>query len=266
MNWVMLNKEQLMNLPHVKVDLLQENASCERCGSCEEQYEIFQQRHLNKYIGEGTPAPDQIVAALLDLDKYDAHSFLSACHLNHRRNIKKAQKRGFYCKPFAYKQFVPDIFAVNTSKAERTGRPMSAQYLRNIDELGGAPSEKIFFEKPCCPLHYDYWWGVFRELAGHYQGDVRVDEQLVGYVKLRRNGNYAFFAQILGHGDFMSHGVMHLLHHDIVMWALRHDDGEAEFLSKLIYAGYYQGREGLREWKKRALFEPTLLYTLDLGA
>lgn len=261
----MKNNTQSYDLLHAKIDLMRKDARCTRHSSCDEQYGIFLQRHLNKYIGKGEPAIDQIVAALLDFDKYDDRSFYSALHLNHRRSIKKAQRGGYYCKPFTYEQFVPDIFAINTSKKERTGRPMSAQYMRSIDELGGAPSEKFALQKPGCPLHYDYWWGVFREFPGYRQGEIQIGEQLVGYVKLRRNGNYAFYAQILGHGDFLNQGIMHLLHHDIVMWALRHDDAEAESLTKLIYAGYYQGKEGLREWKKRALFEPALLYTSNLS-
>jgi len=251
----------MTQLREVSLSTMRNELRCTRSDACEELYNVFLNKHLNTYIGDGKPVSGQIVAAVMELEKYRSSDVYRYFHNNHRRNIDKAKKRNYYCKPFSYLQFVPDIYEVNTSKPERTGRPMSPQYLRTIDEMGGAPYESMLTIKPDCPVHYDYWWGVFKEVSGRYQGSVQVNEQLLGYVKLRRHGDYAFYAQILGHGDYLKDGVMHLLHYELVTWALTSFDDEANGLTKLIYAGYNQGLEGLQRWKRRALFEPALLYT-----
>lgn len=245
-------------------------AECARHSDCDEQFDIFNERHRGRYVGVDSPAPGQIVAAIFPVNRLTPDEYLEIARKKRSKggfvgNINRAKRDGFYCKIFNYANHVPDIHAINTSMPIRTGRPMSETYQRNINELGGAPKELRPADSPACPLHHDLWWGVFQKVEGYMQGDTKTNEQLVGYIMLRRNGNYAFYGKILGHGDFLKHGIMHYLHFRIFEWAHAGAELITHNLDYLVYAGYFQGKEGLQNWKQRALFEPSYLIVDSSG-
>jgi hypothetical protein len=89
------------------------------------------------------------------------------------------------------------------------------------------------------------------------------DERLVAYIDLVRFGSFALYSMIIGHGEHLRAGVVGALHATIVREGT---DGRGWGsygvlgLSALVYAGMYQGGEGLTAWKRRALFEPARLF------
>jgi hypothetical protein len=221
---------------------------------------------IGKYFGTEANPPT-IPVAYLDLAGSDEQSYRGEIKRNTRqlalRNLKKATKNGFYVKRFARDLFVPDICEINTSKEVRCGKPMAASYRRSVEELGGYPEGWVEYEAPLCPRHYDMWWGCFIPETGHVQGDVNTGEKLVAYVRLRRLGELAYYGQILGHGDYLSYGIMHLLHFSIVSWIYAADEPASQGITAVFYGGYYQGTEGLQFWKRNVLMRPTFLYITD---
>lgn len=169
---------------------------------------------------------------------------------------RKATKLGYYTKPFNWKMFIPDIHDVNTSKEVRSGGVMRGSYLREIEDMGGAPTKLLEFRAPACKLHWTIPFGVFKKVEGHKQGDVTVNEKLVGYINLKRSGDIALYSMILGHGDHLRDGIMVLLHHDVVRWASENADGYATGLKYLMYGAVTSGGASLEQWKRWAGFVP----------
>jgi hypothetical protein len=173
------------------------------------------------------------------------------------RMAQRAERNGFYVKPFHWNLFLPDIYEINTSKDTRSGGAMTANYRRTVEEMGGPPTAYREPAAPQCPLIWDQQFGVFRAEPGHQQGEVMVDERLLGYVSLRRYGNFAMYSMILGHGDYLAEGVMVLLHLKIVRWLIeQRSDPVGAGVRYLFYGGMQNGTAGLFQWKRLAGFRP----------
>ncbi|MDX1454550.1 MAG: hypothetical protein R3217_03755 [Gammaproteobacteria bacterium] len=220
-----------------------------------------------KFIGIGDVIEGQVITACLDLGFESFDDYEKACRKiskgNAIRDAKKADKAGYYVKPFDRRMHIPDIVEINTSKEVRSGGKMKASYRRSIDEMGGAPSKHFETEMPSCPVHYDLWWGIFEKVDGYKQGDVVTNERLLAYIDLRRLGDYGLYSMIIGHGDYLKDGVVNRLHLGVMEWLLEAGNACGEGFKSLMYAGYYQGGDGLRRWKKRFAFEPTYLVASD---
>jgi hypothetical protein len=100
---------------------------------------------------------------------------------------------------------------------------------------------------------------VFEPSPGHHQGGggIITDERLVGYILVERNGNFARYRHILGHGDHLDDGIIYQLHFAVAHWILKGDRS----LRYLLYAGWTEmdeadSRPGLTQWKKKTLFQP----------
>lgn len=178
------------------------------------------------------------------------------------REIGRAERLGYYVKPFAFAQHVPDIVAIHRSKEQRDNRPLKGRYYHlSVEEMGGAPKAPIVLSPPICPQHNITHWGVFRREDGYRQGDVQTNEQLVGYIELQRRGSAAWYSRIMGHGDHLKHGVMYFLHYRLV----------AEFMAAraasprhLVFYEYTRSNSDHRaHWKSLAMFEPLYLLYAD---
>ena len=89
--------------------------------------------------------------ATFDLDAYASYEALmetarTATEKRGRinREIARAEKNGYYVKPFPFALHVPDIVAIHQSKDTRDGRSIKGKfYHQTVDELGGAPQGPI---------------------------------------------------------------------------------------------------------------------------
>ncbi len=120
--------------------------------------------------------------------------------------------------------FLDDIYAINTSVAERQGRPMDDAYMAR--------------PAPLVKLAHQRFFGV---LDGH--------GRLAAYCSLGVYGNFAATNQLLGYrnGD----GTMYLLLADIIAQFI-----EAGDISYFMYDTYLGARPGLQDFKRRLGFKP----------
>lgn len=190
-----------------------------------------------------------------DFDAWEAHikTFGKGARLRQKR---KAIASGYYTKPFAWRLFIPDIYEANNSKAVRSGGEIRQNLLNSIEALGGAPTKKYEVVLPKCRHHWRMTFGVFMNEPGHMQGNIEVGERLVGYISLRRTGEVALYGQILGHGDHLNHGVLTLLHHEVIQWISSNRDGYTQGLKYVMYGGVQNGGPDLFRFKHQAGFSP----------
>lgn len=263
-----------------------ERDGCARCAEC--RYIVGQfrlgtarYRRMARVFIATTPAeflalaPETVAArrfamAVLDLDEYtdfdavmEAAKDTSEKRGRANREYARAQRQGYYVKPFAYAQFIPDLFDIHHSKTVRQGRELRGDlYFKTVAQMGGAPTAPVAIETPACPQHHWQYWGVFRRVAGYRQGEVQTDEQLVAYIRLRRQGDSSAYTLIMGHGEHLRHGIMYLLHYEIVAHMLRQP--AAARPRYLVYQNYVtSGAEGIDVWKHRALFKPRYLHYVE---
>lgn len=220
-----------------------------------------------QYIGVGAARDNQLIVACIHLRNLTYESYLAKVRKRYKGNVvretRKADKLGYVCKPFVRKLFIPDIVSINHSKEVRSCGLMPASYRRTIAELGGAPHQFVEMELPTCAEHYGIMWGIFVPEPGYMQGPVITNERLLAYIRLRRIGNFATYSMIIGHGDYLQHGIMYRLHFAIMEWLFQKDNQYAQGLEVLMYAGFYDGNEGLSLWKKKTCFEPVYLVVQD---
>jgi hypothetical protein len=160
------------------------------------------------------------------------------------REAKKAEKTGAICDLFKPSGLAEEIESINKSLPDRSGGPMRPGYLRSAAEL----REAYRLEPDLgCRHHWSMWWGCFIRDNGR--------RRLVGYLQLRRYGQLAICATILGHGEHLANGVMPFLFLG-VMKELNGGLAMFDGLKWLMYAGWYDGGNGLQLWKKKAGFDP----------
>lgn len=246
------------------INLYKNNSACNKTKRCEKYIEQFETRMIGRLVKTPGMEKDTPPLALIALDKYENYeTFIKAARKIHKANaVRKANRcseAGYITEIFAWKNFIPDVYEINTSVDVRSGGAMKPAYHRSVDELGGEPEKKYPVDSVKCPKHHTWCWGVFIDRPGYKQGSLEVDKKLLAYIKVKRQGNLLIYTSILGHGDYLNKGIMFKLHFDIMSWIY---DNRADVLNGvdfIIYSGFNDGTEGLKTWKKRALFEKAFL-------
>ncbi|KQY49815.1 hypothetical protein [Lysobacter sp. Root494] len=250
-----------VEIPHVTLSFSRNSRSCgEACTVFVDQSEKGLANYLH-YASSGDFVARRFTPMLIPVDEvldfagWEAHikTFGKGARL---RQKKKAIAQNYYVKPFAWRLFIPDIHAANTSKEIRSGGAIRPTLTRSIEEMGGAPDRRYEVALPKCQNHWAMTFGVFQAAPGHMQGSVQVDERLVGYISLRRTGEVAVYSQILGHGDHLDHGILTLLHHEVIRWLSEHRESFTRGLKYVMYGGKENGTSELLRFKRQAGFRP----------
>lgn len=229
------------------------NSHCAKNEQCIWYEKQMQEKLVGKYIGVNQPFEKQIVSASIPLygltpslleQRMRKHSKAAAI-----RQANKAKRNGYVCKLIDPKEHIEDIVSVNLSTSQRAGKPMTDPYKRDFHQLRLDAQTAPEFQPSACDEHWDQWWGVFAPDS----------ESLLGYARIRRNGNYVLYAQWLGHHEYLQDGIMHLLHQSIIHWLLDQTDPQVKGVEHAIYAAWDSGDGGLQRWKRACGFEPSWL-------
>jgi hypothetical protein len=151
-------------------------------------------------------------------------------HRTARKRGSRAANLGYQFREIAREQYASDIFAINTSREQRQGRPMSRGYReeQNYMPLPAYP----------CERHAIRTYGVVNDRG-----------TLVAYLWLYRAGDLALVSSILGHGEHEDDGIMHLLFQGVV-------GAEVEHGGFFVYNRWDSGKDGLRQLKSWWGFRP----------
>ena len=129
--------------PESRVSL--RGVACTGAPECRDLMSQVRENLLGRYIGFFGDPP-RIQAAVIDLDGLDIDIYRSQVRHKYKgnsvREAAKAERSGFYVRIFPRELFIPDIHDVNHSLEVRCGRPMGVSYQRNIEELGGFPTQE----------------------------------------------------------------------------------------------------------------------------
>jgi len=180
---------------------------------------------------------------------------------NFLRDAKKASRAGYRVQRIEPSNHSPDIVSIHRSLKIRSFGLMLDSFFINIDHLGGPPQFFSEIQQASCPQHWEYLFGVFADRPGYQQGAIQTNQELLGYARLHRIGNTLYYRDFIGHGDYVAHGIMKLLHMEIMQWILDSANPVTRDISQLIYGAIERGSDGLFAWKKRSLFAP---YLIDL--
>ena len=271
-----LSKEQYTraeDYPLVSVDF--KPHCCPMAGKhfkgCIQHYIRLNDPHMKRLDGKTINGGRYDIAAYLDLNQWATYQdYIHACKKKHKgsalRHASKAAREGFLAKIFSWPMHIPDVVEINHSKEIRCGKPMREGYLRSVEEMGGYPEKRTVYQNPPCRLHHVVPWGVFKREKGYKQGEIQTNEKLLAYIKFLRLGEMVLYTMILGHGDYLKYGIMYFLHFNIMRWVYL-TKGQEKYLTHgiryIMYAQYFSGNQGLRQWKHKTLFEPARLIVYD---
>lgn len=175
----------------------------------------------------------------LSSGKYDVCSVLRmpdsltawrAEHRTARKRSDRCVRLGYDAAQVSRSEYADDIYAINTSLAERQGKPMSEGYRH---QPASSP-DPIW----TCQRHGVHTYGVL-----DYKGHLRA------YLWLYRSGELALVSQILGHGAHLQNDVMYLLW----TYMLLHEIPHGGFV---VYNRHDSGTDGLRYYKERVGLAP----------
>lgn len=249
----------------IDMDLQLRSDSC--AATCSRTAENVRRNLANYFYIDGRTddgRPPRFTPMLIDLEEFpsfeqwEAHikRFSKGARLRQKR---KANDAGYYTKEYPHRLHLPDVYDINTSMAERSGGPIRSNLTRSLDEMGGAPDRRFEIPAVACPRHWRKTFGVFVPDPGHKQGDIEVDERLVGYFSVQRCGEFAVYNQIIGHGDHIPKGILTLLHHDVVQHLYDSEVGRSSDLRYVMYGGVQNGGNGLYQFKRQAGFKPYIV-------
>lgn len=181
----------------------------------------------------GLPLYQQLSAGRYDecsvLPMPESLEMWRAEHRTARKRADRAERLGYHGLHVLRHEWADDLLAINLSKAERQGRPMSAGYHQR-------PSETP--DSFRCQRHGVHPYGV-ADAHGH----------LVAYLWCYRAGELALVSQILGHADHLKNDVMYLLFRFALAAEISHGGW-------WVYNRHDSGTDGLRFHKERLGFRP----------
>ena len=232
---------------------------CKNLDACKKSCEAFTNKNKDYFNGN-------IEADIIDLNDYPSYCAFK-CYVkklykgNTTRDAKKAQIQGYFTTTFNKSLYIPDIHEIHTSLEKRQNEPMRKSYLKSIEEMGGYPEGQLsdYPIKINCNYHYYIHYGCFEPSMYYKQGSIETGKKLLAYIGFLRRGNVALYSMIIGHGSYLKYGIMYYLHFNLI--ELVYNWGKIfKDLDYIIYAGYNQGTDGLKLWKKKAGFKPARLY------
>jgi len=242
--------------PLAYVDFRYESDSCvPQCGTKEKTFTSMKSYINIEGVSEGlrwTP----VVIDLRSVGDYAAWERPVKKRYDRVRMKNRSVREGFLVHPFHPKLHVPDIYEIHHSAEVRSGGKMRGDYLKGIDEMGGAPETNYKVTTPKCTLHWGMSFGVFQPLENHKQGEIVTNEKLVGYINLRRFGDIVLYSRIMGHQDHLGDGVMYHLHFDIVKWIFDPENTLTKDVKFIMYGGIGNGGPNLWQWKRTVGFKP----------
>jgi len=215
---VYLLLKQLMRSKTSITFVLDQNWSIETVLNFKDVINFYNKGFLLKY--------NCIGVSLLDLGSY--LNFQDYLNRNNGKNsiyyyYRKHVNLGYEVRDYERAYFINDIIDVNKSKPIRQGRKMKNSYL----------TPKLPFEN----LDNFRYFGLFNN-----------EGKLIAYLHAGFFGDFVIIANILGHADYLKHGIMYVIITHLVSICFERN------IDKIIYSSHIFCSESLRVFKEKNNF------------
>lgn len=195
-------------------------------GDCSPACDAWVARWAAWFATRFVEAPPAMIVEL-DPDRY-----LTLIGTKSRNMLRKADAAGLTFGGFDWNERLDELYAINTSKPIRSGRPMRPSYLQRPQPRSSSST---------CSAHRSVYLGGFDDA-----GELRA------YVVLALAGELAIVNTILGHGDYLTLGIMNGLVREIVRAAR-----ETDRVTAINYLSL-TGPHGLVRFKRSVGFVETV--------
>ena len=204
--------------------------------------------------------PPRFTPMMIDLETVgDFTEWIYSRPATYRHQFQKSERAGYVFDRVNLKNHTADVYDINTSKDVRSGGQIRSNLTKSIEELGGLPTRMLEPVTPKCQRHWRQAFGVFATDEQHRQGDLVVGRRLLAYLSVVRFGEYATFAQIMGHADNLAEGVVNFVAQKFVELAKTESWGAESGLRYVMYGGAQNGGEGLYSFKRRSGMTPYIV-------
>jgi hypothetical protein len=206
---------ELWRLPSIKIEM----SGDERC---RELYDAFTRRHARWRVIQNKTWG---VALLPIPESYDDYS-QDAKQAHLRKMVRRASRAGFTVTRVDPQQRLDEILSINRSTDERQGRRMHPAY----------------FDEETVRHH--------AERSSETYGVSDAAGVLRAYFSLRMCGPVACGERILGHADFLRHGIMYILVAEVVreLSRRRQATGHPAWLYYDMFSGASPGMRQFKSW------------------
>jgi hypothetical protein len=216
----------------------------------------FYQAHRSKTQVD----PPRFTPMMIDLETVgDFTEWIYSRPATYRHQFQKSERAGYVFDRINLKNHTADFYEINTSKDVRSGGEIRANLTKSVESLGGLPTRMLEPVTPKCERHWRQVFGVFATDEQHRQGDLVVGRRLLAYLSVVRFGEFATFAQVMGHADHLAEGVVNFVSQKFVELATQESWGRASGLRYLMYGGAQNGGEGLYNFKRRSGMSPYIV-------
>jgi hypothetical protein len=216
----------------------------------------FYQAHRSKTQVD----PPRFTPMMIDLETVgDFTEWIYSRPATYRHQFQKSERAGYVFDRINLKNHTADVYEINTSKDVRSGGEIRANLTKSVESLGGLPTRMLEPVTPKCERHWRQVFGVFATDEQHRQGDLVVGRRLLAYLSVIRFGEFATFAQVMGHADHLAEGVVNFVSQKFVELATQESWGRASGLRYLMYGGAQNGGEGLYNFKRRSGMSPYIV-------
>jgi hypothetical protein len=216
----------------------------------------FYQAHRSKTQVD----PPRFTPMMIDLETVgDFTEWIYSRPATYRHQFQKSERAGYVFDRINLKNHTADFYEINTSKDVRSGGEIRANLTKSVESLGGLPTRMLEPVTPKCERHWRQVFGVFATDEQHRQGDLVVGRRLLAYLSVIRFGEFATFAQVMGHADHLAEGVVNFVSQKFVELATQEPWGRASGLRYLMYGGAQNGGEGLYNFKRRSGMSPYIV-------
>lgn len=241
-----------------------EDCKNEQCKRLIVSYAGFYEQYCRSSLDDSKSTQHKLTLHAIALGDYStASSYLKKISMRSSffsRDIKKAQKSGFWVAPFIHSQKAHQMDEIRGSILIRSfGLVLNWPLFKKYSNKNTSQSYVVnALDGNTCLLHWELLIGVF-------EGPVSNTEhsRLVGFARLHRIGNIASYDELIGHGKFLHSGVMKLLHAHIVQCLIDSTELSMQGIEYLAHGSVERGNEGFFFWKKKALFMPHLVKLAD---
>jgi len=217
--------KEISKLPKISIKF--KNSNSQSIDNYEVTYRYFTKPHRFKIIKNKS-----IGVAIIDFNLYQ--NFDEYYKIINGKNssayyARKASKRGYEFIEIDRRDYIDDIYEINTSSLTRQGKKMSNSYLKKVKEYQDKSNYRYF-------------------------GVIDKNGKLLSYCNIGFYGEFTLISTLLGHKKYLNDGIMYLML--VEFTKLMFEEYQKDGYRYIMYDTFFGASDGLKKFKKKLGFKP----------